>query len=156
MKMLRLFLILIFSLGCSSKLPTQETVKLPVKIKEVYYQKWVAGIQGGGSGVNFHIEFSERLPKDMVLNQLYFRERKDSVRMIDEKNYEATFSGTANLKQGNDADDFVKTKTVKAPIRISGNEAVLEFTQNGKRKLFKIKNITEKEMLAYPSARPRN
>ncbi|MCL9804064.1 hypothetical protein NAT51_00910 [Flavobacterium amniphilum] len=156
MKMLRLFLILIFSLGCSPKLPTQETVKFPVKIIEVYYQKWVAGVQGGGSGINFHMEFSEELPKDIVLNQLYFRERKDSVRMIDKKNYEVALLGTINWKQENDADDAVKTKTMKAPISISENEAVLEFTQNGKRKLFKIKSITEKEMLAYPSARPRN
>jgi hypothetical protein len=124
----------------------------------VYFQKWIAGIQGGGSGITLHIEFSEKLPKEVVLNQLYFRHGKDSVKELDEKNYTVTFPGTANWEKENDplSEKAPKIKHIETPIKILDNEAILEFTQNGKRKLFKIKNITEKEMLAYPSARPRN
>jgi hypothetical protein len=158
MKTLRLFLILIFSLSCSPKLAIQETLGFPVKVKEVYFQKWIAGIQGGGSGITLHIEFSEKLPKELVLNYLYFRHMKDSVRELDEENYTVTFPGTANWEKENEplSGKKPKAKNIEAPIKILDNEAILEFTQNGKRKLFKIKNITEKEMLAYPSARPRN
>jgi hypothetical protein len=140
-------------------LAIQETTTFPVKIKEVYYQNWVAGVRGGGSGTNFHIEFEQQLPKDIMLNQLYFRGNKDSVQKNSESLYVVAFKGTANLEKGEELSSDAPPSEVKKivpPISISDDEAVLEFTQKGKRKLYKIKNVTEKEMLAYPSARPRN
>lgn len=159
MKALNVILLLLLQLSCCNKLAIQETTTFPVKIKEVYYQNWVAGVRGGGSGTNFHIEFEQQLPKDITLNQLYFRGKKDAVQKNGETLYVVAFHGTANLERGEELSSDAppsEVKKVVPPISISDDEAVLEFTQNGKRKLYKIKNVTEKEMLAYPSARPRN
>ena len=30
-------------------------------IKEIYYQKWMAGIKGGGSGINLHFTLEKKL-----------------------------------------------------------------------------------------------
>ena len=52
---------------------------------------------------------------------------------------------------GNKAPEVKNKKT-----NIQPNEAILEFVKNEKVVKVKIQNIKEKELLAYPSARPRN
>lgn len=159
MKVFNIVLLLLLQFSCCNKLAMQETTTFPVKIKQVYYQNWVAGVQGGGSGTAFYLEFEKEIPNDIVLNQLYFRGKRDSVKKTDATNYLISYAGSANLDKGNEISSDIppsEIKTIPSPIPVSDNEAVLEFTQKGKRKLYKIKNITEKEMLAYPSARPRN
>jgi len=141
--------------NCANKL--QET--FPVAIKEVYYQRWVGGVRGGGSGTGFYISFEKQLPKDIVLNKLYFRGQKDSLRLIDETNYIASFRGTSNWQRGNQeivTDDVPLKQKSEAPFEIKDDEALIEYTQNKTKKYYKIANVSEKEMLAYPSARPRN
>jgi hypothetical protein len=51
--------------------------------------------------------------------------------------------------------EIITTKT-DLPFVLKKDEAILEFTVKNKIQLYKIKNIPEKELLAYPSARPRN
>ncbi|MCL9809903.1 hypothetical protein [Flavobacterium luminosum] len=68
----------------------------PVKIDEVYFENWVAGIRGGGSGTNFHIRFSQGLPKEIKIQQLYFRGKVESLQPIDNFNYLVSFKGNAN------------------------------------------------------------
>lgn len=159
MKVLNIILLLLLQLSCCNKLAYQETSTFPVKIKEVYFQNWVAGVRGGGSGTNFHLEFEQELPTDIILNQVYFRGNKAVVQKNSETQYVIAFHGTANLRNNEElVSDVppVEVKKIEAPIPISDDEAVLEFTQKGKLKHYKIKNVTRKEMLAYPSVRPRN
>lgn len=156
MKLTTFFLISFLAINnCANKL--QET--FPVSITEAYYQRWVAGVRGGGSGTGFYIKFEKVLPKDLVLNKLYFRGQKDSLRMIDETNYSASFIGKANWQKGNQeivTDDSPKITNVAMPFELKDNEALIEYTQNKVKKYFKISNLKEKEMEMYPSVRPRN
>lgn len=90
----------------------------PVKIDEVYFENWVAGIRGGGSGTNFYIRFSQVLFTEIKIQQLYFRGKLESVHPIDDFNYLVSFKGNANWDRGNimESDTKKKLNLVKPPI----------------------------------------
>ena len=44
----------------------------------------------------------------------------------------------------------------KFPFKLENNEAVLSYEYNNKMHYYKIANIEEKEMIAYPSSNPNN
>jgi hypothetical protein len=130
------------------------------KIQKAYYQNWVAGVQGGGGGTNFTIEFAEKLSEDFVLNQLYFRNNKGKITKLTDNVFFANLTRNINRKIQNeitdDANISQKEEIIKTPFPISENEAILEYTYKNKKRYYKISKIEEKEMLMYPSARPRN
>lgn len=148
-----LFLSLIAVQNCSNQMQD----KFPVAITDAYYQRWVGGVQGGGSGTGLYFTIDKSLPSDVVLYQLYFRGQKDSIKKIDETNFFASFRGTANWVRGDETktSDVTPIK-IEIPVEIKEDEALIEYSQNKTKKYIKITNLVEKEMLAYPSARPRN
>lgn len=155
MKTLYLFLLTVLSMqNCANKMQDS----FPVAITEVYHQRWVGGVRGGGSGTGFYITFEKELPLDVELNQLYFRKNIAKANKILDNQYLFSFTGTANFGRGNEteSDGSPKTNEIEPPFKIEDNDAILEYTQKGEKKYFKITNVEEKEMLAYPSTRPRN
>lgn len=155
MKTLMLFFLTFLSLqNCANKMQEE----FPGKITEAYYQRWVAGVRGGGSGTGVYILFEKELPKGIELKQLYFRKQLASANKISENNYNFSFVGTANFDRREElpSDGPSKLKSIEPPFAIKENEAILEYTQNDQKKFFKITELKEKEMLAYPSARPQN
>ncbi|RXR20908.1 hypothetical protein EQG63_02935 [Flavobacterium amnicola] len=155
MKTLFLFFLTFLSLqNCANKM--QE--KFPVAIVEAYHQRWVAGVRGGGSGTSVYIGFEKALPQEIELKQLYFRNQLAKANKISESEYNFSFVGTANFDKGDELQSDVpsKAKANQPPFAIKEDEAILEYTQKGEKKYFKITNLKEKEMLAYPSARPQN
>ena len=130
------------------------------KIQKAYYQNWVAGVRGGGGGTGFYIEFTEKLPKDFVLAQVYFRNKKAKITDSGNNIYSANIYRNTNQRPQDDITDDAnisqKEEITKAPFPISENEAIIEYTYKNKKRYYKILNIEEKEMLMYPSARPRN
>ncbi len=131
------------------------------KIQKVQYQNWVAGVRGGGGGTNVSIEFTEKLSKDFILNQLYFRNSKVKItKSADENVYFANLHRNINQRVKDeitdDANPSEKEKIIKTPFPISENEAILEYTYKNMRRYYKISKIEEKEMLMYPSAKPIN
>ncbi|WP_136667543.1 hypothetical protein [Flavobacterium sp. H122] len=155
MKSLYLILVLILSVqNCSNQIQD----KFPAAVKEVYHQHWIGGVQGGGSGTGFYIEFKTKLPETIVLKQLYFRNGLAQANKTSETQYLFNFVGKANWDRRGELEisDVPAPKTINPPYPIKENEAILEYLYKGERKYFKISNVKEKEMLAYPSARPRN
>lgn len=144
--------------GCANKAIIQQTHNFPVKIEEVSYQHWVSGVRGGGSGTNFYIRFYRALPKNIKIQKIYFRRKVETVQQIDVLNYVVFFRGNANWERGNlsELDSQGQASSAEPPVRISDKEALLTYTQKEREKFYKIKNALEKEMLLYPSARPRN
>src|SRR5688572_306108 len=147
---LLLFATVLFSQNCSKQMGRHDFQKtFPVSIQEVYFQKWVAGIQGGGAGTYFYIDFKDKLPKDIVLHQVYFRNNKNAVKQESEKLYKVEFPSKENqLKTDAPASN--------TPFPVNESEAVLEYSYKGKKQWYKLADVKEHEMLAYPSARPRN
>ncbi len=159
MKNIKIFLVLFILISCAPK-PEAQT-KFSQKIKEIYSQHWVAGVQGGGSGTNVFIQFKKPLPKDIQLQKIFFQDKEIAIIKINDSTFAANFyvkgKRISDLQEtdenlpGNQTQNEPKPKYILQP-----NQAIVEYLLNGKKKRFKISNIKEKEMLAYPSARPRN
>jgi len=67
MKRLLLFLFSVTVISCSSqKNVIQETI-------QTSYETWVAGVRGGGSGINFYVELKTELSKEIELKKVIFR-----------------------------------------------------------------------------------
>lgn len=160
MKTVLLFISTVFfAQNCSKQaLNSNLQESFPIAIKEVYHQHWTAGVRGGGSGTGFYVEFEKTLPENIVLNQLYFGKSVAKANKTSETQYTFGFTGSANWKRGNEpeTDGPTQAPTTEPPFTIEDSEAILEYTQNGKTKYYKITNVKEKAALEYPSARPRN
>jgi hypothetical protein len=134
-----------------------ELQKASETIDYVYFQRWIAGVRGGGSGVNFHVNLKAPLEKDVILEKVQFESYEASFVKISETSY------VAYLKTNGNQNDMVldsnpeKEYGNKAPdVTLKPNEANLFFTKNREEFVKNIQNVKEKPMLAYPSVKPKN
>lgn len=106
------------------------------------YTKWVAGIQGGGAGYSINIIMDSSTPKDLKLDSLYFK--TFAVSLI--SNEDTVYTGhieTGENKEvispiyGNTQEKEEEKETPKIPFDISGDEAVIVYSQNGITKYYK-------------------
>ncbi len=139
---------------CSSAQKLQN--EAPTAIGEVYFQKWIAGVEGGGSGVNI---FIETLSNDTKLDSVYFQgqvaklevkpgtENEYIGRFISDfnKKEDMVFSSDPNKEYGNKPPQL----PVKIPFELNDDECVISYSENDKTKYFKLKNIKEKESINY-------
>lgn len=114
-----------------------------------YYQTWVAGVQGGGSGIDFYIDISN-LPESISLLELYFKDNKAPV-SIENKKYVVRFKTAKNTDVKDISSSEVKNEH-KLPFEFGEEEAILSYKENGKLKYAKIQKIKNKGHIAYPSA----
>jgi hypothetical protein len=154
-----MFFLIIGLTSCSSQ---KEIKGLPWKTDEVYYQNWVGGQELTGSGTNFYIRFNAPFPAKVFIKKVYFHgkeanfEQRGNLTFVayfyqKPRNSELILEGKTSNEYGNKAPEIIKPK-----FDLKDNEAILEFEQDNKIHFYKISNIKEKELLAYPSARPRN
>lgn len=140
--------------------------KAPFSLKEVYFQKWVAGVKGGGSGMNVYIVTTEKISNNIKLDSIYFRGNKAKLeadlnesklfigRFLFESNKkkDVIMSNEPNAEYGN---EILKPKS-KLPFNLEDNECVIRYTENEKIKYFKIQNVIEKRGIQYPGVKPKN
>ncbi len=156
-------LIAIFFINCSTAQKLQSTA--PVSLGDVYSQKWVAGVKGGGSGINLFIPISKKIPQNIQLDSVYFRGKAAKLEAIEGKTilYVARFENTFNQKNdivmSNDTKEEYGNESpslqVNIPFDLKDSEAVVSYKEANKTKYFKIGNITDKLPEHYPSA-PQN
>ena len=142
-----LFLILVTS--CSSQ---DKVIKESAIVAS--YQGWVAGVRGGGSGINFYIDLKSELPANIELKKLIFRGYEVPFEKQDNLHFQAMIKTPGN-QQKFDGDDSQIFTSPKNALTLADNEAILVFSKNGKEYQQKITNVTEKPALEYPSARPK-
>lgn len=128
----------------------------PFVIQEIHFQKWVAGVQGGGSGINVYLTL-ESIEEDVVFQTLYFRGKSSPLNSNPNtpKRYTANFLTDQNrdvIMDSNSLKESQNTPPEKIPFQLGDNDAVFSFTENGTLQYFKVKDIEEKPMLAYPAA----
>ena len=144
---------------CSSTQNLED--KAPLKIGEVYSQKWIAGVQGGGSGINLFIPTEQ---SSITLDSVYFRNKAVKLEPNPKEGilYIGRFKSEFNQKKGiimsNEpnaeyGNPLLETKK-KTPFELKDTECVISYIHSGKTKYFKIENIAEKRMIPYPSALP--
>ena len=132
----------------------------PFTILESYYQDWIAGVQGGGSGTILYISFSD-LNNEVKIEDFFFRNEK----VIAKKNQNDSLLFLGYLKNEKNSDiimdsDIIKetqnTPPEKIPFQLEENEAVISYTYNDTLQYYKFTNITKKEVIAYPVVKPGN
>ena len=143
-----LFLILVTS--CSSQ---DKVIKESAIVAS--YQGWVAGVRGGGSGINFYIDLKSELPANIELKKLIFRGYEVPFEKQDNLHFQAMIKTPGNQEkiEGDDTQIYTSPKNA---LTLAENEAILIFLKNGKEIRQTIKEVKEKPMLLYPSAKPKN
>jgi len=144
------FLLFVFGFfACSSFKEKAFNSNLP-EIQEVYYQKWVAGVQGGGSGINFHVVFNKPLLDEYELEKVWYDTHEEGFEKLSDTEYIARIKTRKN--------DFILDENYqneysnKAPnFRMRTGEANLIFKFMDKEFIQNIKNIKERQKIAYPS-----
>ena len=133
----------------------------PLEIIEPYYNSWVAGIEGGGSGINVFLPLKKN--GNIVIDSLHFRGEKSAVETR-EKLIIGRFRLSTNQKKdlimsSNPQDEYNNKRVLirdTSPFNLTPNECVISYKVNGKRLYYKISNLKKGEAIAYPSAPPKN
>lgn len=124
--------------------------RFPQEFASVYFQKWVGGRRETGGGIHFHMEFKKPLSKSIQLEKVYFHNLVANVERENEKHFTANF-----IQKPVDPDLILEYDDIKTPIQkpkfdLKPNEAMLEYKKKNKTMFFKIRNIKEIPMIAYP------
>lgn len=130
----------------------------PFKVEAASYQQWVAGTPEGGSGVNVFINFS-KIQEGVVFKEIYFRDKKTEVITSPtvRVQYVGYFKKEAKrdvIMDSNPLQEAANTPPNKIPFQLNDNDAVISYKFNGEIAYFKIENLEQKEMLAYPASNP--
>ncbi len=130
----------------------------PFKITAAYFQKWVAGVQNGGSGVNVYLKI-EGVSEEIEIRDVYFRNKVTKVvsKPGQPDYFIAYFKSQTNRDIVMDSDpkkEAQNTISGDFPFDLKENEAVISYFQKDTEKYFKISDIQEKPMIAYPSGNP--
>lgn len=133
------------TLQCSSsKYKLQETSTF--QFDKVYFQEWYAGIKVGGTGINMY--FPNLNDANIVrMDSVYFRNLKGKL-----VRGRAMYS--AILKNRSPYDTTPINPSVKPPFKLSANECVVSYIENGETKYFKLKNLKEREGIYYEDGPP--
>ncbi|MDO5972551.1 hypothetical protein [Flavivirga jejuensis] len=132
--------------------------KLPLEIGDVYYQHWVAGVKGGGSGYNLFIPIQSN-PKSIVLDSLYFKGQQVKLELKRTSVFVGRFISEANQKQDiimsrdplEEYGNSVPEPSKKTAFKLNDTECVVSYKKGDKTLYYKISNITKKTSTKYPS-----
>ncbi len=144
---------------CSSAKKLQK--KAPLDLDQVYCQKWVAGIEGGGAGLNIFIPVKDN---SVILDSVYFRGKATKLEVKNQnakiyigrfisdfnKKKDIVMSNEPNAEFGNE----MPTHIQMIPFELKENECVISYKDGKTTKYFKVDNVVEKDLIPYPSAPP--
>ncbi len=150
MKHYTLILFLILVISCSS-----QDKMIKKLVKDVSYETWVAGVRGGGSGINFYVNLKTELSEEIELKKVIFRGYELPFEKLDELHFIARIKTEGN-QQKFEGDDSQIYTSPKNALTLAENEAILIFLKSGKEIRQTIKEVKERPMLLYPSAKPKN
>ena len=163
MKLLKSILFLTFMLfimatfsqcGVTKKLETNA----PLTLGDVYYQHWVAGVRGGGSGINIFIPIVSN-PENIMLDSVYFQGKKAKLEYRNNEVFIGRFQSEINQKSdivmssdpyaeyGNKVPEIPK----KLPFKLLEDECVVSYKLANKVKYFKIEKINKKDVSEFMS-----
>ena len=118
--------------------------KAITSMEEVYFESWVAGVRGGGAGINFHVNFKKPLSEDIQLKKVMFKGKEAVFSTQDSLHY------TANSITKIGGRSKVDEEESNEPLPES-NAAKLYFIVKGKSVVHALKNVKEKKTLYYPA-----
>ncbi|GAB5400699.1 MAG: hypothetical protein Aureis2KO_22840 [Aureisphaera sp.] len=130
----------------------------PFNITGSYFQKWVAGVQEGGSGINVHL-IIEGISEEIEVRNVYFRGQITKANSMPEQpdKFVAYFKKGQNRDVIMDSDITKEAKNTPLgdfPFDLDDDEAVISYFHKDTEKYFKISDIEEKPLIAYPGTNP--
>jgi hypothetical protein len=144
---------------CSTAQKLQK--KAPLEFGEAYAQKWVAGVQGGGSGITVFIPVENN---SIPLDSMFFRGQKVKLEFIKRNQllYVGRFSTDINQQKdiilSSDMKEESKNRLPKfkeeMPFEFNDDECIITYRKGEQTLYYKISNIKMKEPLNYPDASP--
>ena len=141
--------------GKENKMVQEENISF----EEVYFQNWVAGIQGGGAGITVYLNLKKPLDKTITFNKLQLKVYETAtIEKIDDLHYVARINTHTNdLKLEEDPKkEYGNEIPPKSGVNLKEGQVKIFFTKNDKSLFQLVEGVQEKEMLAYPSMRPQN
>jgi hypothetical protein len=145
---------------CSSAQKLQK--KAPVEFGQCYAEKWVAGVKGGGSGINVFIPVKDT---SITLDSMFFRGQKVKLEFT---NGDQAFYVGRFLTDFNQSSDLILSSDMKEesknqlpklkeemPFEFNDDECVISYRKGDQTLYYKISNIKIEQPLHYPSA-PQN
>ena len=144
---------------CVSTMKLQD--KAPLEFGDVYYQNWIAGVKGGGSGINLFISVKSNT-NNTVLDSVYFKNKQAKLEYINDTLLVGRFHTETNQKEdiimsnepyaeyGNKAPQLPK----KIPFELKEDECVISYKEGKNTKYYKLSNVFKKQSEFYPRAQP--
>ncbi|MCB4807342.1 hypothetical protein LG651_03695 [Tamlana sp. 62-3] len=155
-------ILMLITMSFSQCASTNTLEKKPsITLKQVYYERWVAGVKGGGSGVNLFIPIQSNTNKS-VLDSVYFQGKGAKLEMINQELVVGRFKTEANRSKediimSNEAyAEYGQNKsmyTPKMPFELEENECVISYLENGIKKYFKVGDVVFKKSRPIPSVK---
>ncbi|MFT5755231.1 MAG: hypothetical protein ACI9FW_001991 [Flavobacterium sp.] len=136
----------IFSCSSSKEIPQD----LSENIETVFYQKWVAGVKGGGSGINFHVVLKKPLVEEYKLEKVHFDSYEESFQKLSETEYIARIINHQNdlILDANPEKEYGNKAQ---EVKLKPGVAILYFKIKGKEIIKSFQNVKERPMIAFPS-----
>ena len=163
-KKIESFVLLLFMVNilsqCSSAQKLQKIT--PFELGQIYYQHWIAGVQGGGSGTNVYIPIILN-KNEIELDSVYFQNQVAKLERVDDSMFIGRFTTSINQKKdlimsSNPHEEYgnqVPKLHKNIPFELKDNQCVISYQEKGKTKYFMVDSIEKKQIQAYPS-RPQN
>jgi len=132
----------------------------PFTIGNVYSQDWIAGTKGGGSGTNLFITFAE-FSENIVVQDFFFKNKrvKAQVSPQNRNEYIGYYKNKINNDVIMDIDSVKESQNIppdKIPFQLNEHEAVISYLYQGTVHYYKIVDIEEKPLIAYPMTNRKN
>ena len=86
--------LLLTSIGCSNQLNLEKHTDLV--FKESYYQSWVSGVKGGGSGLIIFLTLGDSSSKNIQLEGIYFKDKYSKLTSKSDLKYQCTILKNEN------------------------------------------------------------
>src|SRR5210317_1265860 len=159
----KLLLLVVSFWTCSSYQKLQK--ETPVTFGKAYCQSWIAGVQGGGSGINIYIPIEGEIQSNISLESVYFRGKVTQLVQHSSKPdiYIGRFLSNTNAKVDTimsnepyaEYGNTLPVNEMNIPFEIKNSECIVSYKEGKTTKYFKLEQIIQKEPIAYPSA-PKN
>ena len=155
---------LLFYFGISTSFINCSTVKTntftdaaPFIITAPYYNSWIAGIEGGGSGINVFLPVSDT--RNIDIDSIHFRGEKAIVEKKESLiigRFKTTLNQSRDLIMSSNPKDEFQNKLIYkfdlSPFVLADNECVVSYRLQNKRHYYKISDLKKAPHIAYPSA----
>lgn len=133
----------------------------PFQTAEVYYKQWIAGVQGGGSGIDLYVPITD-MSDGIQLEKAFFKGKVAPLNATEGKVFVAHFFTDLNNERdltlhADAIEEAVNTPSVSEsfPFPLKTDEAGISYKENGVLKYTKLTNIIQKESIPRPTAPPR-